>query len=108
VYEPITVEIDRGHGEGDYRSYTRSFIGRLVRIVEAGHTTMSSTSGQTGVDCSTWSTSRRINQGGLPDAPSTRSSTPIPPGPHRRRDTPQRTVLGVRGVRQRTRSSRTR
>jgi len=40
VYEPIIVEIDRGHGEGNYRSYTRSFIGRLVRIVEAGHTTM--------------------------------------------------------------------
>jgi hypothetical protein len=40
VYEPITVEIDRGYGEGDYRSYTINFIGRLVRIVGAGHTTM--------------------------------------------------------------------
>jgi hypothetical protein len=41
VYEPITVEIDRGYGEGTYRSYTINFIGRLIRIVEAGHNTMS-------------------------------------------------------------------
>jgi len=41
VYEPITVEIDRAHGEGNYRSYSINFIGRLIRIVEAGHTTMS-------------------------------------------------------------------
>jgi hypothetical protein len=41
VYEPITVEVDRAHGEGDYRSYTIFFIGRLIRIVEAGHTKMS-------------------------------------------------------------------
>jgi hypothetical protein len=40
VYEPITVEIDRGYGEGAYRSYTINFIGRLVRILGAGHTTM--------------------------------------------------------------------
>jgi hypothetical protein len=40
VYEPITVEIDRGYGEGNYRSYSLNFIGRLLRIVEAGHTTM--------------------------------------------------------------------
>jgi hypothetical protein len=40
VYEPITVEVDRAYGEGDYRSYTIYFIGRLIRIVEAGHTTM--------------------------------------------------------------------
>jgi hypothetical protein len=40
VYEPITVQIDRGCGEGNYRSYTINFVGRLVRIVEAGHTTM--------------------------------------------------------------------
>jgi hypothetical protein len=40
VYEPITVQIDRAHGEGDYRSYSLYFIGRLIRIVEAGHTTM--------------------------------------------------------------------
>ena len=40
MYEPITVQIDRGCGEGNYRSYTINFVGRLVRIVEAGHTTM--------------------------------------------------------------------
>jgi hypothetical protein len=40
VYEPITVAIDRGYGEGDYRSYTINFIGRLIRIVEAGYITM--------------------------------------------------------------------
>jgi hypothetical protein len=40
VYEPITVEVDRAHGEGNYRSNTINFIGRLIRIVEAGHTTM--------------------------------------------------------------------
>jgi len=41
VYEQITLEIDRAHGEGDYRSYTINFVGCLIRIVEAGHTTMS-------------------------------------------------------------------
>jgi hypothetical protein len=41
VYEPITVEIDRGYGEGNYHSYTINFVGRLIRMVEAGHTTMS-------------------------------------------------------------------
>ena len=40
MYEPITVEVDRGSGEGDYRSYTIFFTGRLIRIVEAGHTKM--------------------------------------------------------------------
>ena len=40
MYEPITLEIDRAYGEGNYRSYTINFIGRLIRIVEAGHTTM--------------------------------------------------------------------
>jgi hypothetical protein len=40
VYEPITLEVDRAHGEGDYRSYTIYFVGRLIQIVEAGHTTM--------------------------------------------------------------------
>jgi hypothetical protein len=41
VYEPITVQIDRGYGEGNYRSYSLNFIGRLIRMVEAGHTKMS-------------------------------------------------------------------
>jgi hypothetical protein len=40
VYEPITVEIDRRYGDADYRSYSINFIGRLIRIVEDGHTTM--------------------------------------------------------------------
>jgi hypothetical protein len=40
VYEPITVEVDRANGEGDYRSYSLYFVGRLIRIVEAGHTKM--------------------------------------------------------------------
>jgi hypothetical protein len=40
VYEQITVEIDRAHGEGNYRWYTINFVGRLIRIVEAGHTKM--------------------------------------------------------------------
>ena len=40
MYEPITVAIDRAHGEGNYRAYSLYFIGRLIRIVEAGHTTM--------------------------------------------------------------------
>jgi hypothetical protein len=40
VYETITVEIDRGYGEGDYRSYAINFVGRLIRIFEAGHTKM--------------------------------------------------------------------
>jgi hypothetical protein len=40
VYEPITVEVDRAYGEGNYRSYSINFIGRLIRIVEAGHTKM--------------------------------------------------------------------
>jgi hypothetical protein len=40
VYEPITVEVDRAHGERTYCSYSINFIGRLIRIVEAGHTKM--------------------------------------------------------------------
>ena len=40
MYEPTTVEIDRAHGEGNYLSYSLNFIGRLIKIVEAGHTTM--------------------------------------------------------------------
>jgi hypothetical protein len=40
VYEPITLEIDRAHGEGNYHSYSLYFVGCLIRIVEAGHTKM--------------------------------------------------------------------
>jgi hypothetical protein len=42
VYEPTTVEIDRAaHGEGNYRSQSLYFVGRLIRMLEAGHTKMS-------------------------------------------------------------------
>ena len=34
------MEVDRAYGEGNYRSYSINFIGRLIRIVEAGHTKM--------------------------------------------------------------------
>ena len=40
MYEPITLEIDRANGEGNHRSYTINFVGRLIRMVEAGHVTM--------------------------------------------------------------------
>jgi len=40
VYEPITLEIDRAHGEGNYHSYSLYFVGRLIRMVESGHTKM--------------------------------------------------------------------
>jgi hypothetical protein len=40
VYEPISVEVDRAYGEGNFRSYSLYFVGRLIRIVETGHTTM--------------------------------------------------------------------
>ena len=37
----MTVEIDRANGDGDYRSYSLYFVGRLIRMLEAGHTKMS-------------------------------------------------------------------
>jgi hypothetical protein len=40
MYEPITVEIDRGYGDGTYRSHSVTFTGRLVRTIEEGYTTM--------------------------------------------------------------------
>jgi hypothetical protein len=40
VYEQITVEVDRAYGEGNYRSHSLYFVGRLIRIVESGHTKM--------------------------------------------------------------------
>ena len=40
MYEPITVEVDRAHDERTYRSQSLYFVGRLIRIVEAGHITM--------------------------------------------------------------------
>ena len=41
MYEPITVEVDRAYGEGNYRSHSLYFVGRLIRMVEAAHTKMS-------------------------------------------------------------------
>jgi hypothetical protein len=38
VYEQITVEVDRAYGEGNYRSHSLYFVGRLIRMVESGHT----------------------------------------------------------------------
>ena len=40
MYEQITVEVDRAYGKGNYRSHSLYFVGRLIRIVEAGHTKM--------------------------------------------------------------------
>jgi hypothetical protein len=41
MYEPITVQIDRGSGEeGTYRSYTINFTGRQVKTIQAGSLTM--------------------------------------------------------------------
>jgi hypothetical protein len=77
VYEPITLQIDRAHGEGAYRSYSLYFVGRLINIVEAGQSTMR---------LYEWADRGRLlylvlleeDQVSLPDAPSTRSSTPTP------------------------------
>jgi len=41
VYEQITVEVARAYGEGNYRSHSLYFVGRLIRMVESGHTKMS-------------------------------------------------------------------
>jgi hypothetical protein len=40
MYEPITVKIDRGYGDGAYLTHSITFTGRLVRIIEKGFTTM--------------------------------------------------------------------
>jgi hypothetical protein len=40
MYEPITVEVDSGHGDGAYRSNPITFIGRLLETVEGGRTTI--------------------------------------------------------------------
>ena len=40
MHEPITVEVDRGHGDGARRSNPITFIGRLIETVEGGHTTI--------------------------------------------------------------------
>ena len=40
MYEPITVEVDTGHGDGAYRSTPITFIGRLLGTVQRGRTTV--------------------------------------------------------------------
>jgi hypothetical protein len=40
MHEPITVEVDRGHGDGARRSNPVTFTGRLLETVEGGHTTV--------------------------------------------------------------------
>jgi hypothetical protein len=40
MHEPISVEIDRAYGDGTYRSHSIKFTGRLVELIENGHTTM--------------------------------------------------------------------
>jgi hypothetical protein len=45
MYVPITVEIDRGYGDGTHRlhsinSHSINFTGRLVQLIEEGYTTM--------------------------------------------------------------------
>ena len=40
MYEPITVDIDRYRGDGTYRSHTIEFTGRLVQLIKKGPTTM--------------------------------------------------------------------
>ena len=40
MHEPITVNVDRGHGGGARRSNPITFIGRLLETVEGGRTTV--------------------------------------------------------------------
>ena len=40
MHEPITVEVDRGHGDGARRSNPVNFIGRLLETVEGDRTTI--------------------------------------------------------------------
>ena len=40
MYEPITVEVDRGYGDGTYRLHCINFTGRVVQLIEEGYTTM--------------------------------------------------------------------
>ena len=40
MYEPVTVEIDRGYDDGTYLSPTITFTGRVVRTIEEEYTTM--------------------------------------------------------------------
>jgi hypothetical protein len=40
MHEPITVNVDRGHGGGAHRSNPITFIGRLLETVQRGRTTV--------------------------------------------------------------------
>jgi hypothetical protein len=40
MHEPITVNVDRGHGDGARRSNPIAFTGRLLKTVEGGRTTI--------------------------------------------------------------------
>ena len=40
MHEPITVNVDRGHGGGAHRSNPITFIGRLLGTVQRGRTTV--------------------------------------------------------------------
>jgi hypothetical protein len=40
MHEPITVNVDRGRGDGARRSNPVTFIGRLLETVQRGHTTV--------------------------------------------------------------------
>ena len=80
MYEPITVEVDRAYGEGKYHSYTIFFIGRLIQIVEAGHTAMRLYGWADLGRLLYLDQSRRTKLGGLPCYLYPFSSTPTPPG----------------------------
>jgi len=97
MYEPITVQIDRGYGEeGTYRSYTINFTGRLVKSIQAGSLTMRLYEWANYRDDVVYLVHDEEDKPGrLPDVPSTRSSTPTRPGPRPQRDTPPRKFLGL-------------
>jgi hypothetical protein len=40
MHEPITVQVDGGHGDGARRSNPITFIGRLLETVQRGRTTV--------------------------------------------------------------------
>jgi hypothetical protein len=40
MYEQITVEVDRGYGDGAYLSHSIKFTGRLVKTIKDGYATM--------------------------------------------------------------------
>ena len=95
MYEPITVQIDRAYGVGNYRSHSLYFVGRLIRTVEDGHSTMR---------LYEWADLGRLlylvhveedKPGRPPRRTSTRSSTPTPQMPPPGRDTPRRRFLGL-------------